>query len=250
MPSTWSWNYVGGAVAERRPAQATSMEVTGCPTWRWPDTTRTRANGRCHRADTRSSRTRSSTPIFHALTRGGLRSQRPEPAPRRGATPADPVATFQRDPLTAPIPVQALEAVPSPPWRRALAELTPAGRRGGAGGPSGGGTTAGSKWWPTDPAGADQPRRRAPPRAGRRWQPPVHPGRLAVGEHLLAGHPDVPHDPGAAGPHQVRQQLRVVLGGDERGVAEVDVHQVGPAARFERAEVVAPDRAPRRPAWP
>ena len=46
------------------------------------------------------------TPIFHALTRGGLRSQRPEPL--RGRRAADPVETFRRDPLTAPIPVQAL----------------------------------------------------------------------------------------------------------------------------------------------
>lgn len=64
------------------------------------------------------------TPIFHALTRGGLRERRPEPVRARPApasaraVPAlDPVETFRRDPLTAPIPVQALVAVPSQPWR-------------------------------------------------------------------------------------------------------------------------------------
>jgi hypothetical protein len=70
------------------------------------------------------------TPIFHALTRGGLRDQRPEPAaPARPAVQPDPVETFRRDPLTAPIPVQALVAVPSQPWRRAPADLNPAGSR-------------------------------------------------------------------------------------------------------------------------
>ena len=45
------------------------------------------------------------TPIFHALTRGGWRRRQHEPAmPPRGA---DPVDDFRRDPLTAPIPVQA-----------------------------------------------------------------------------------------------------------------------------------------------
>ena len=76
------------------------------------------------------------TPIFHALTRGGPRSQRSEPVLTRSAAQADPVETFRRDPLTAPIPVQALLAAPIPPWRRALAELNPAGsgrRRAGRG---------------------------------------------------------------------------------------------------------------------
>ena len=41
------------------------------------------------------------TPIFHALTRGGWRSRQHEPAHA-----ADPVDEFQRDPLTAPIPVR------------------------------------------------------------------------------------------------------------------------------------------------
>lgn len=53
------------------------------------------------------------TPIFHALNRGGgWRGRRQEPPGRR----ADEVDEFRRDPLTAPIPVQALAAaaVPSP----------------------------------------------------------------------------------------------------------------------------------------
>lgn len=64
------------------------------------------------------------TPIFHALTRGGVRSQRHE----LRSTP-DPVEDFRRNPLTAPIPVQALAPVPaaSQPWRRTPAELNPVG---------------------------------------------------------------------------------------------------------------------------
>ncbi len=42
----------------------------------------------------------SLTPIFHALTRGGWRSRQHEPAHA-----ADPVSEFDRNPLTAPIPV-------------------------------------------------------------------------------------------------------------------------------------------------
>ena len=71
------------------------------------------------------------TPIFHALTRGGLRRQRHE---LRSAP--DPVEDFRRNPLTAPIPVQALAPVPAPsqPWRRTPAEPTRrAGRRRAAG---------------------------------------------------------------------------------------------------------------------
>lgn len=55
------------------------------------------------------------TPIFHALTRGGWRRRQHEPAasaipPAPPAPPRapDPVDAFRRDPLTAPIPVQAL----------------------------------------------------------------------------------------------------------------------------------------------
>jgi hypothetical protein len=74
------------------------------------------------------------TPIFHALTRGGVRRQRHE---LRSA--ADPVEDFRRNPLTAPIPVQALApvAAPSQPWARTPAEPAPAGsgrrRAGGRG---------------------------------------------------------------------------------------------------------------------
>ncbi|OZM82463.1 hypothetical protein [Pseudonocardia sp. MH-G8] len=67
------------------------------------------------------------TPIFHALSRSGRRSRQNDPAGmQNGAaqnvgaqgfvtqnyptqrTSADPVDAFRRDPLTAPIPVQAL----------------------------------------------------------------------------------------------------------------------------------------------
>lgn len=50
------------------------------------------------------------TPIFAALRRGGWRRRRHEPA--REAL-RDPVDEFHRDPLTAPIPVQALVPAPS-----------------------------------------------------------------------------------------------------------------------------------------
>ena len=43
------------------------------------------------------------TPIFHALTRGGWRRRQEPVAP-------DPVDAFRRDPLTAPIPIQAYDA--------------------------------------------------------------------------------------------------------------------------------------------
>lgn len=53
------------------------------------------------------------TPIFHALNRGGgwRRRQQPEAPARRG----DAVDEFRRDPLTAPIPVQALTTEAAPP---------------------------------------------------------------------------------------------------------------------------------------
>jgi hypothetical protein len=61
------------------------------------------------------------TPIFHALTRSGWRSRQHEPAATAvPAVPAgpprapDPVDAFRRDPLTAPIPVQALTPAPAP----------------------------------------------------------------------------------------------------------------------------------------
>jgi hypothetical protein len=51
------------------------------------------------------------TPIFHALTRGGWRRRQHEPAAPPSA--ADPVDEFRRDPLTAPIPVQAYRSTPA-----------------------------------------------------------------------------------------------------------------------------------------
>jgi hypothetical protein len=66
----------------------------------------------------------AETPIFHALTAGGWRGRRHEPTARREALAdrtrparrsAEALDEFRRDPLTAPIPVQALSAAPSPP---------------------------------------------------------------------------------------------------------------------------------------
>jgi hypothetical protein len=76
------------------------------------------------------------TPIFHALTTGGWQERQHEPAAahRLGSRRPDPVADFRRDPLTAPIPVQAItaSAVPEQPWRRshlrAVDPLTDSGR--------------------------------------------------------------------------------------------------------------------------
>ena len=64
------------------------------------------------------------TPIFHALTRGGLRATRRSDS-TRPADPLDPIEQFRRDPLTAPIPLHALMAVPSRPWKRQLADPAP-----------------------------------------------------------------------------------------------------------------------------
>lgn len=50
------------------------------------------------------------TPIFHALTRGGWRG-RSVAFPAVGAP--DPMEAFRRDPLGAPIPVQALAQEPA-----------------------------------------------------------------------------------------------------------------------------------------
>jgi hypothetical protein len=49
------------------------------------------------------------TPIYHALSRGGWRGRQHEPpaAPPAARAP-DPIEEFRRDPLTAPIPVQAM----------------------------------------------------------------------------------------------------------------------------------------------
>ncbi|MFR9805812.1 hypothetical protein ACL02T_26505 [Pseudonocardia sp. RS010] len=72
----------------------------------------------------------AETPIFHALTVGGWRGRqsepaaRPAPATRRsGRRSVDAIEDFRRDPLTAPIPVQAYTtlagraapSVPAPP---------------------------------------------------------------------------------------------------------------------------------------
>ena len=56
------------------------------------------------------------TPIFHALATGRVRPAGRTPAPR-GEPAADPVELFRRDPLTAPIPAQALVTVSSLPMR-------------------------------------------------------------------------------------------------------------------------------------
>ena len=66
------------------------------------------------------------TPIFHALNRSGWRTrQQPERIPRihRG----DEVDEFRRDPLTAPIPIQAFEAAATP--SAALLAAAPRRRR-------------------------------------------------------------------------------------------------------------------------
>lgn len=49
------------------------------------------------------------TPIFHAMTRGAWRTRQHEQRPA-APRPVDPVDDFHRDPLTAPIPVQALSS--------------------------------------------------------------------------------------------------------------------------------------------
>ncbi len=62
------------------------------------------------------------TPIFHALRRGGWQERQHEPAAARrvGGQRFDPLTEFRRDPLTAPIPVQAMSAttLPEPSSRR------------------------------------------------------------------------------------------------------------------------------------
>ncbi|GAA2549585.1 hypothetical protein [Pseudonocardia hydrocarbonoxydans] len=66
------------------------------------------------------------TPIFHALRHSGWRGRQVEAPSRRrsdvrapdvrvpGARGLDPVDEFRRDPLTAPIPVQAFDAAAAP----------------------------------------------------------------------------------------------------------------------------------------
>jgi hypothetical protein len=62
------------------------------------------------------------TPIFHALRSGGWQERQHEPAAshRLGSQRRDPLDEFRRDPLTAPIPVQAMSPapLPEPSWRR------------------------------------------------------------------------------------------------------------------------------------
>lgn len=80
------------------------------------------------------------TPIFHALTRGGWRSRQESPADaataaaRTESTPgtADPIETFRRDPLGAPLPAAAPAPEPAPAGRRrAGAHAAPELRRSG-----------------------------------------------------------------------------------------------------------------------
>ncbi len=77
------------------------------------------------------------TPIFHALSRSGWQDRQHEPAARPPAQPPlprsspDPVDAFRRDPLTAPIPVQAPVSIPArryPDVPEARHELSDTGR--------------------------------------------------------------------------------------------------------------------------
>ena len=63
------------------------------------------------------------TPIFDALFQ---RSGPPEPVPVEPLPDVvDPVVAFERDPLTAPIPVQALVPEPSRPWELPMRSAVP-----------------------------------------------------------------------------------------------------------------------------
>lgn len=61
----------------------------------------------------------AETPIFHALTVGGWRGRQSEQTPRQaparrpGRRSAEALDDFRRDPLTAPIPVQAYSTLTS-----------------------------------------------------------------------------------------------------------------------------------------
>ena len=62
---------------------------------------------------------------------------------------------------------------------------------------------------------------------------------LPLGEDLLTGNPDVAHAARTRRPHDVGQHL-LVRGVQTRGegrVVHVEVHDVGPAARFERSDI-------------
>ena len=84
------------------------------------------------------------TPIFHALRSGGWQERQHEPTAaqrrdgqrvdgqRRDGQRMDPLTEFRRDPLTAPIPMQAMAAAPLPERRssrlRSVDPLTDSGR--------------------------------------------------------------------------------------------------------------------------
>ncbi|MCE0765933.1 hypothetical protein LWC35_23930 [Pseudonocardia kujensis] len=79
----------------------------------------------------------AETPIFHALTVGGWRGRQTEqtarqaPARRPGRRSAEALDDFRRDPLTAPIPVQAYTALttrttlPTPPVQPPMPQPVP-----------------------------------------------------------------------------------------------------------------------------
>jgi hypothetical protein len=79
----------------------------------------------------------AETPIFHALTVGGWRGRQTEqnarqaPARRPGRRSAEALDDFRRDPLTAPIPVQAYStltartAPPAPPVQQPVRQPIP-----------------------------------------------------------------------------------------------------------------------------
>jgi hypothetical protein len=66
------------------------------------------------------------TPIFHALNRSGWRA-RHQPERTHRTHRGDDVDEFRRDPLTAPIPIQAFEAAATP--SAALPAAAPRRRR-------------------------------------------------------------------------------------------------------------------------
>jgi hypothetical protein len=62
------------------------------------------------------------TPIFHALSRGGVRSRGDVRSRGERSRGGDEVAEFRRDPLTAPIPLQVLVAAAVSTPRRTAVE--------------------------------------------------------------------------------------------------------------------------------
>lgn len=72
------------------------------------------------------------TPIFHALTRGGWRTRQESPADAAAATSpgtqaavTDPLETFRRDPLGAPLPANAPPAATAEPLSAPTPASTP-----------------------------------------------------------------------------------------------------------------------------